>query len=150
MSQGMSTKLCNELLVTGSLKSIFIVGNSAELRIYSGAVPAHADDVITGTKIATVLGPSGAYLSFASTAAAGVLAKESATWEDPSAVGGVATHYRLVLHADDDSADSGFIYARIQGTVGSSGYNDMNVGSTTIAASSVFTVNTFTQSLQPN
>lgn len=147
MAQSMSTKLCNDLLTVGSLKAIFNAAADTELRIYSGTVPTGANEA-AGTKIATVLGPSAAYLSFASTASAGVLAKESGTWQDPSAVGGVASYYRLVQHADTDALDT-TTYQRIQGTIGVGG-SDMNVGTTTITASAAFTVNTFTQSIFPS
>ena len=144
----MSTGLCNALLDTGSLKSIFS-GTTAELRIYSGTVPTTADAApATPTPIATVLEPSAAYLNFASSASAGTIAKGTNAWTDPAPAGGVATFYRLVLHADAN--DSSATAKRIQGTIGVGG-SDMNVGSTTIAASTpAFTVNTFTQSITPS
>jgi hypothetical protein len=145
MAEKMSTALCNKLLDTNCLKTIF---NAAEIRIYSGSVPATADAAITGSLIATVKQAAGS-LGWGASAVAGVLAKSGTAWTDPSATGGVATHYRLVQSADDDSADSGFIHPRVQGTVGTGGA-DMNVGNTTITASSTFEVNYFTQAFIPS
>jgi hypothetical protein len=139
----MSTKLCNSMLDTGSLKAAF---TNMELRIYSGTIPASADAAITGTKIAVV--KNGASYATFGTASGGVIGINSTeTWSDTSAVGGVATHYRLVSHADDDGA-TGSTYPRIQGTVGVGG-SDMNVGNTTITAGTAFPVNTFNQALIP-
>lgn len=146
MAEKMSTPLCNKLMDTGSFKSIFS-GTTAELRIYSGAVPATADAAITGVKIATVK-EAAAALNFLASAAGGVLAKSATAWTDPSAVGGVATHWRLCLAADTDGADS-TTYPRIQGTVGTVGA-DMNLSTTTIGAASTFTMNYFTQALVPS
>jgi hypothetical protein len=141
----MSTKLCNEMMDTGSFKSIFS-GTTAEIRLYSGAVPATAD-AAAGTVVATVK-EGGAALTFGSSAAGGILAKSGNTWSDPSAVGGTATYWRLVLHADDDGA-TGSTYPRVQGTVGIGGA-DMNVGNNVISAASTFTLNYFTQALIPS
>lgn len=143
MSEKMSTGLCNKLLDTGSLKGTF---NTAQIRIYSGTPPATADAAITGTLIATVK-QAGSSLGWDTSAVAGVLAKGATAWTDPSAVGGVASHYRLVNAADAD--DLSTTSPRVQGTVGTGGA-DMNVGSTTITASSVFEVNYFTQALIPS
>src|ERR1017187_1857996 len=102
MAEKMSTYLCNYLLATGGIRQVFNLANSTELRILTGAVPASADAAQTGTVAALVLGTGTAYLSFAASAAAGVLAKEAAVWEDAggSNAGGVATYYRLVQHGD--------------------------------------------------
>lgn len=144
MAEKMSTGLCNYLLDTGSLKALYS-GTTARIRIYSGAVPATADAAATGL-IATVA-EAGAALNFAASASGGTIAKGATAWTDPSATGGTAAFYRLVLTADDDSSSATF--KRIQGTVGVGG-SDMNVGSTTITAASTFTVNTFTQSIVPS
>lgn len=143
MAEKHSTCLCNKLLDTGSLKDIF---NNAEIRFYSGAVPATAD-AAAGTVIATVQ-EGGAALTWAASAASGVLAKSANAWTDAAATGGVATYYRLVDAGDDDSSDTGKIYPRIQGTVGT-GAADMNLSSTTISAG-LFTVNYYQQSIVPS
>jgi hypothetical protein len=145
MAEMMSTALCNKLLDTGSLKGTF---NTAEVRIYSGSVPTTAD-AAAGTVIAVVK-EGGTSLTWAASAAAGVLAKSANTWADVTGTnaGGVATYYRLVNAADDDGA-TGSTYPRVQGTVGVGGA-DMNVGTTTIALHANFTLNVFTQSFVPN
>lgn len=146
MSEMISTALANKMLDTGSLKATF---NNAEIRIYSGSVPASAD-AAAGTVIATVTEASNAALTWAAAAAGGVLAKSANTWADTSGTnaGGVATYYRLVAKTDTDALDT-TTYPRIQGTVGVGGA-DMNVGTTTIALHANFTLNVFTQTLPPN
>jgi hypothetical protein len=144
MSQKMSTGLCNYLLDTGSLKALFS-GTTAQLRLYSGGVPASAD-AAAGTLIATIK-EAGAALTFLAAAAAGVLAKSANVWSDPSCTGGTATYYRLVLSADDDTLSA--VFKRVQGTVGVGGA-DMNVATTVLGAASVFTLNYFTQAIVPS
>jgi len=146
MAEKMSTALCNKMMDTGSFKSIFS-GTTAELRVYSGAVPATADAAITGVKIAVVK-EAGLALNFLAAAVGGVLAKSAAAWTDAAAVGGVATHYRLCLAADTDALDS-TTYPRVQGTVNTVGA-DMNVSSTTIGAAAVFPMNYYTQAFVPS
>jgi hypothetical protein len=139
----MSTGLCNYLLDSGSLKALFS-GTTGELRLYSGSLPALADNA-AGTRIATIK-EGGSAITFAASAAGGVLSKSANVWSDPTPVGGMAAYYRLVLAADDDGASSTF--KRVQGTVGMGGA-DLNVGNTTIGPGA-FTLNVFTQSIIPN
>lgn len=144
MAEKLSTKLCNSILDTGSIKGSF---TNMELRIYSGTPPATADAAITGTLLVTVKN-GGSYATFGS-AAAGVMGiNGTETWSGSSTPGGVASHYRLVSNADDDGA-TGATYPRVQGTIGVGG-SDMNVGTTTIGVGATFTVNTFTQSMVPS
>jgi hypothetical protein len=142
----MSTYLVTKLMDTSSFKTLFA---TAEIRIYSGAVPATAD-AAAGTVIATVTEAGDAALVWAASAAAGVLAKGAAAWADSSGsnAGGVATYYRLVTKSDTDGADT-TTYPRVQGTVGV-GSGDMNLGNATLAASTTFTLEVFTQTLPPN
>ena len=83
----------------------------------------------------------------ATEAAAGVISKSGNTWSDPSPTSGVATFYRLVNAADDNSAST--TYPRIQGTVGTAGA-DLNLSSTTITGGVAFTINYYTQALVPS
>lgn len=144
MAEKLSTFLCNSLLDTDCLKNIFA---TAEIRFYSGSVPATADAAITGAVIAVVK-QGGSDLTWAAAAIGGVLTKGATAWTDPAATGGVATHYRLVDTSDDDSSDTGVTFPRIQGTVGT-GASDMNLVSTTIA-SGLLTVNYFHQAIVPS
>lgn len=146
MAEKHSTKLKNILLDTAPLKTAF---STPELRIYSGTVPATAD-AAGGTVIATCK-EGGGGLTWATSASGGTLSKSGNAWTDASGTnaGGVASYYRLVNNADDNSSDTGVIYPRIQGTIGVGAGFDMVVGSTTIAANGAFTVNYFTQSILP-
>lgn len=139
MTQKLSTKLRTALLDGSSLKDAF---TDMELRMYGGDVPANAD-AAAGTAIATC--PAVAF----GTAAAGVMAKDG-VWQDPSAVGGTATYYRLVSATDTDASDGGGnTWPRIQGTVGVGGGGafDMVVGTTTIVPGDPFTVDFYTQTI---
>lgn len=143
MAEKLSTCFANKLLDTAPLKTLF---STPEIRFYSGTVPATAD-AAAGTVIAVVK-QAAAALTWAASAVGGVLTKSATAWTDPAATGGVATYYRLLNHADDDSLDGGVIYPRIQGTVGT-GAADMNLVSTTIAAG-LFTVNYYQQAIVPS
>lgn len=146
MSEKMSTGLCNKLLDTGSLKSIFNLGF---LKIYAGSAPATADAATTGTLLCTVSNNStGTGLTFDASAASGTLPKNSGeTWSGTNGATGTATHYRLVAVGDTGALST--TEARIQGTIGTGG-TDMVVGSVALVNGATFTVNYFTQSLVPS
>lgn len=146
MAQKLSTKLRTDLLDNCSLKDAF---TSMELRVYTGAVPATAD-AGAGTHASGVIAATCAAVAF-DTAALGVMSK-SGTWADTSGTnnGGTITYYRLVSHADDDTADnSGTTWPRIQGTVGMTGGGqyDMVVGTNVIAPNANFQVDFYTQTI---
>lgn len=143
MAQKLSTGLCNILLDTAPLKTAF---STPELRVFSGAIPTTADAAETGTLIATVQEGAGA-LTWAASASAGVLSKSANAWTDPSATGGVATHYRICNAADGGGVST--TLPRIQGTVGTGG-TDLVVGNTTIGAATAFTIDYYTQAIVPS
>lgn len=139
-----STGLRNKMLDTGSLKTALALGF---LKIYSGAVPASADDAATGTLICTVsVGSTGTGLSMAASAAAGVLAKAAEVWSGVVAAGGphTASYFRFVAVGDDGSSSTS--QARIQGTVATAGA-DLNLSSTTLASGATQTIDFFNVAL---
>ena len=153
MAQKMSTALCNQLLDTNPIKTIFASGFVC---LYSGPVPATADaGIITGTNTAVkqvVIGAPGpgTGITFNAAAAAGVIAKNSTeTWNGTVANSATITFYRVVTAADDDTADSGLIYPRIQGTVGAGGA-DMNLADPALVAAAPFQMNYFTEAFTPS
>ena len=104
----------------------------AILEIRSGAGPG-AENAATGTLLASITLPATPWA-----AASGGSKAKSGTWEDSSADGtGTAAHYRLKNAADT---------RRIDGTVSTSGA-DLNLNNTSINATQVVTINTFSYSI---
>jgi len=136
-----STGLCKILGDTAPVKTAF---STPELRYYSGSAPATAD-AAEGSIIATIK-EGGAALTFSATAPAGVLSKSASAWTDPSTVGGTVTHARLCNAADGGGSSTSL--PRVQMTVGTGG-TDIIVGTTTIGASIVYTVDYFTVTVGP-
>ena len=149
MAQKMSTALCNQLLDTNPLATIFASGFVV---LYSGTVPATADAAATSAVRQVVIGAPGpgTGVTFNAAAAAGVIAKNSTeTWNGTVANSATITFYRVVTAADDDTADSGLIYPRIQGTVGAGGA-DMNLADPALVAAAPFQMNYFTEAFTPS
>jgi hypothetical protein len=113
-----STGLRNKLLDTGSVKSILALGF---IKIYTGAAPDSADDAATGTLLCTIsVNSTGTGLTFAASAAAGVLSKNgSEVWSGVNAAGGTAGYFRHVAVGDDGTSST--TQARLQGDVALSG-----------------------------
>lgn len=139
-----STGLRNKLLDTGSLRSILDLGS---LKMYSGTVPASADDALgSATLLTTITNDSTATgLTMDAAAVAGVLAKASAeVWSGVNVASGTATFYRHV--AVGDTGVSSTTQARVQGTIALAGA-DMNLTSTTLANGATQTVDFYTLNL---
>ncbi len=132
-----STGLRNKILDTGSLKATLGTGF---IKIYSGTVPATADDALTGaTLLTTVSNNSTATgITFAAAAAAAVLSKlGTEVWSGLNVAGGVASFYRHVAAGDTGVLST--TEARIQGTCGLAGA-DMNLTNTTLSNGATHTV----------
>ena len=144
----MSLALCNLLLDTNPLKTIF---NTARIRIYDGVVPATADAALFGNTLLAEVAVGGGALTWEAAASGGVLSKETTdTWEDTSCnATGTATFYRLVNSADAGGAGTATTTPRIQGTVGTGGA-DMNLGTTALVAAAPFTLTYYTQAFVPS
>lgn len=132
----MSTGLRNALLSGGSLKATFDAGS--EIRIFSGAIPASADDGIGSATLLCTIRNGASGITFAPAAAAGVLEKNpSETWSGTNVASGVATFYRHVLTGDANSASSSA--PRYQGTVATVGA-DMNLTSASLTSGATQTL----------
>jgi len=137
-----STGLRNKLLDSNPLKTILALG---EIKIFSGAEPATADAAETGTLLVTITEASGATkLSFAASAADGVISKDAAVWSGVVAAGGVAGYYRHV--AAGDTGASSTTEARIQGSVGLAGA-DLNLTDLTLVLSATQTIDFYVVAL---
>jgi hypothetical protein len=129
-----STGLRNYMLGAAASKGSFrdaFSGTSGELRIYGGTVPADADAAAGSTALVVIQKDHADPVNFAD-AASGVIAKASETWDGVIDTTGTATFYRLVLAADADGAST--TEKRIQGTVGTTGTEDLVLSSATLTA----------------
>ena len=123
----LSTGLRNYMLSGGSLKAALASG---KLIIYSGAIPATADDAIgSATPLWTVSG-----VSFDTAAANATLLKESGAWT-ATASAGTGTFFRHTTSADAGAADA--TAYRIQGTFGVAGCDLNRAAGATLTAASV-------------
>jgi hypothetical protein len=132
-----STKLANVWLDAVGNGGTGINFDSGTLEIRSGAAPG-PDAAATGTVGASITTPADAFAAAASKALA-----KSGTWQDASADNSItAAHFRLRQSGDTNGA-TGSTDERIEGTVGTSG-TDMIIDNTSINATQVVTVSTFT------
>jgi hypothetical protein len=141
-----STGLRNKLLDTSPLRTLFSGGY---LLLYAGPVPSSADDAIVGgthTLLCDVRNNNTTTgITFASSASGGAITKNlSETWSRAAANTGTATFYRLV--ASSDTGASSTTEARLQGSIGTSGA-DLNLTTTSLTATTVYTIDTFSVSL---
>jgi len=132
----------------GSLKDIF---QNGVLNIYSGAQPATPDAAVAGTLLVKLTVSSGAFVAGAEASglefgdpALGVIAKcADEVWSGLGLVAGTASWFRLCANAADaGAADTGYVYPRIDGTVGVSGA-DATISNTQIVVDAPYTVDTF-------
>jgi hypothetical protein len=111
-----STGLRNYLLATGSFKTAM---DGGFLKMYGGAVPATADAALGAAvplNIITVDGDDVTGLSFAASAADGIIQKAAEAWEAHNIAGDYATFFRFVLTGDTGTNST--TEKRIQGTIG--------------------------------
>ena len=134
-----STGLRNSILTKLALE--FESGVTAEIKIYSGAVPATADADVTGlTELGTVTNTGDTALTFGAPSS-GVLSKSTdESWTVTPIDTGAASFYRLVIAADDKTLSTTAM--RVQGTVDIANA-DMLVDSTTFTISVPRTVSSF-------
>lgn len=143
-----STQLSNALLASGSLKSLIDTG---KIYIYSGPVPATADDAIDGSCVLLVtVSNGGTGVTFDGTPANGVLKKTtSETWSETIGTSGTASFYRLCVGSDDGSAASTTGNYRVQGTIGTDASFDLVVPSTTLTSGNTQSIDTYQLYITP-
>jgi hypothetical protein len=140
----LSTGLRNKMLAgasgSGGLKAIL---DGGYLDIFTGAQPASADYVETGTKLVRVSSTSGTGandgLRFG-TAANGILPLTVPAWTGLVSVAGVAGWARF--YGTGGTSGTSGTDVRLDMSVGVSGA-DLNLSHTSLVASSVLTINTF-------
>jgi hypothetical protein len=134
MTIKVSTGLRNAMLASSSVKGSL---DNGFVKIYAGTVPATADAALgSATLLCTVsVGGSGTGLTFASSAASGIITKATAeTWSGTNVATGTATFYRHV--ASTDTGVLSTTEARIQGNIATAG-SDMNLTSTSLVNGAV-------------
>ena len=143
MTIKISTGLRDDMLDTGSLKTIFNLGS---IKIYSGAAPASANDAVSGTLLCTITNNGGGTgITFAASASSGAISKNgSETWKGTNAASGTAGYFRLVGASDDGTSST--TQPRIQGTIGTAG-EDMNLSSVSLTSGAEQTIDYFSVAL---
>lgn len=148
MALQFSTGFKDDLLDTGSLKSIF---DDGYIKIYSGTPPASADAALSGNTELVVYSDNGAAegagngLDLEASASSGAISKASAqTWKGTAGASGTATFFRYEQLADTGALST--TEARIQGTVGGAGA-DLFVASTTFTNATEYTLDLFSISI---
>ena len=130
MAVKVSTGLRNALLDSASLKGIL---DGGFLDIYSGTIPATADDALTGATLLCRVSNGGSGLTFDTNAVGGVLSKNpSEVWQGLNTASGVASFFRFVSASDTGAASD--TEERIQGTVAVLGA-DLNISNTSLTVS---------------
>lgn len=138
-----STGLRNYVLATGPMRDAL---DGFVMKLYGGTMPADADAAATGTLLATIsVNNTGTGLTFAATAANGVLSKDNTeVWSGLVSVSGTCTHYRLVDTTDSGSASTTEI--RVQGDAGEIGYS-LNISDPSLTASAIQNIDYFVVAL---
>ncbi len=143
MALNLSTGLRNGILDTFSLNTLLLGTVGGELRIFSGAAPSLANDLQTGTLLVTINTITGSNFNcrFQNTAAAGVLSKQTNTWDGVAVASGTAGYFRYCASTSDSGGTSTTL-VRIQGAILTSGA-ELNMSSTTITSGATTTIDTF-------
>lgn len=137
----LSLGLRHHVLAVGSMKDAL---SGKVIKLYSGAVPATANDAITGgnTLLCTIsTGGDGTPLEFEATPVNGILVKDTSDeWVGTVLASGTATFYRFSAAADADGASTTNV--RVQGSVAIVG-GDLNLSNPTLVEDAVQRVTFF-------
>jgi hypothetical protein len=140
-----STGLRNYMLDTGSLKQAM---TGTVIKVWSGAVPASADDAVPGDAVLLLtysLNGTGGGVSFDTSASQGTLQKNPAeVWQGTIAASGTPSFFRMQTSGDSGAAST--TLNRFQGTVGLQDA-DMTVSATTWTAGDERKLNYFTATI---
>lgn len=144
MAISFSTALKNDLLDTGSLKSLF---DDGYINVYSGTVPADADAAIGAATLLVTYSDNdqgvgaGQGLDLDTAAADGAISKAPAqVWSGTAVASGTATFWRYVQSTDTGAATTTEL--RMQGTVGGAGA-DLFVQSTAFTSATLYSLDYF-------
>lgn len=144
MALSYSTGLKNDLLDTGSLKTLF---DDGYIKIYSGTIPEDADAALSGAVLLTTYSDAdqgvgvGQGLDLDTAAADGAISKAPAqVWSGTAVATGTAAFWRYEQFGD--TGNSSTTELRMQGTVGGAGA-DLFVQSTTYTSAVLYTLDYF-------
>lgn len=137
MALGLSEGAADKMLDTVFLQVMF---DSGEIEIRDGTRPSSANDVPTGTVLATFPVPADSFVAVSAKTIVGQV-PFSETSADAT---GVATWFRL--KASGDTGASSTTEARIDGDVAASG-SDLNLSTTSITITDQVTITQFDLSL---
>ncbi len=116
---------------------------NCNINFYSGAQPASADDVATGTLLATISDNSGAGGLDFGESDGGVISKDLAQiWNGDAGATGTAGWFRCYQDGDDPSA-ANIVKARFDGAIAVSG-GELNMSSTSVVSGAKQTISIFT------
>ena len=143
MALALSTKLVNDMLTTGSLKSIMEAaggGNGFKIAIFGTSRPAAADTASGGAPLVTITAAANAPCVFEATATDGVILKAVAQdWGGTIASTGTAVWFRVYRFNDDPTLASTTL-PRFDGSCSSGASSDMVMGSLTLTAAAPFII----------
>lgn len=140
LGTGLRNQMLNGIAGTGGLKTIL---DGGYLDIFTGAQPASADHVETGTKLIRISSTSGTAASDGlrfGTAANGAIPLTVPVWSGVVSVAGVAGWARFYGTAGTSGTSGSAL--RMDMSVGVSGA-DLNLSHTSLVVSSVLTISTF-------
>lgn len=135
-----SDMLANYLLDTGSLKAAL---DGCKIMVFAGTEPTSPESANANTLLCTVtLSGGGSGLTWDTTPVNGALLKPAAaSWSGTNVASGDATHFRLVLSADDGISAS-TTARRVQGSIGVGG-KDWIMSNVTFVSGNSFTPSEF-------
>lgn len=139
-----STGLRNYVLDTGSMKSAL---DGKIITIYSGPIPASADDAIGSAIPLVVISVDGAGtgVTMAPSASGGQLSKNpSEVWQGTILNSGTASFFRMQTAADGGGASTTAV--RVQGVCALDG-GDMNLSTLALVAGNIREIKYFTVSI---
>jgi hypothetical protein len=138
------TVLFDDVVIEEILDGFTEIMRNCKINVYTGAQPATANDVATGTLLFTITkGGDGVTGLEWNPASAGAASKPSGdNWAGTAVASGTAGWFRAYEEGDDPSAAS-TTNARFDGSVATTGAQ-INMTSTTIASGAVQTVSSFT------
>lgn len=140
-----STALKNYLNVTGDMHDAL---NNGLLGIWSGPVPASADDAVDGSSVllATIsVGGTGTKCTFSPTSTGGVLVKTAAeNWFGNVLATGTASFFRYYVGTDTGAtADTTAANPRVQGNVGTDMNSEMVLPSVALTSGNTQAISDF-------
>ena len=133
------------LLKGGSFRDIMKDGI---MDLYSGTIPANADAIETGVKLASITVASGAFSANApanglefGTTASGIISKDAAVWSGVGLATGEAGYFRFYSNAYTTGASSTAI--RFDGICAEASGGDLNMADLTVTLSATKTIDSF-------